>query len=135
MITRANPDVGYFDESVFEAFTFSQVVRAGNTIYLSGIAPLIGTAEDMQVVTPGDVAGQAGFVLEILQRCLTSQGAGLEHLVAVTVYATDIDALAAEAALFQKWFGDHPPSSTWVEVRKLIHTDQLLELTATAVVL
>ena len=133
MITRTNPDVGYLDESVFEAFAFTQVVRADKTIYLSGIAPMTGTADDMQVVGAGDMAAQAIFVLEILQRLLESEGAGFEHLVSVTVYATDIEALDKAAGLFQKCFGAHPPSSTWVEISKLIHPDQLIELTAIAV--
>jgi 2-iminobutanoate/2-iminopropanoate deaminase len=134
MITRTNPDVGYMDESMFETFAFTQVIRADKTIYLSGIAPLIGSPDDLQIVGAGDIAAQVTFVLDILERCLESEGAGWEQLVAVTVYATDIEGLAAEAPLFAKRFGSYTPTSTWVEVRKLIHPEQLIEITAIAVV-
>lgn len=134
MITRTNPDVGYLDQSVFEALGFSQIVRADKTIYLSGIAPLTGTAEHLEAVSSNDMAAQVAFVLDILERRLASEGASLEHLVAVTVYSTDIETLGAEASLFHKCFGDHPPTSTWVEVAKLVHPDQMIEVTAIAVV-
>jgi len=133
MITRTNPDVGYMDDSVFEAFAFTQIVRADKTIYLSGIAPLTGTADSMQIVGAGDMAAQVTFVLDILERCLENEGVGFEQLVAVTVYATDIGALAAEAPLFAKRFATFAPTSTWVEISKLIHPDQLIEITAIAV--
>lgn len=50
MITRKNPDIGYMGESVFEAFAFHQTVRAGDTVYLSGIAPFQGGMEDLTIV-------------------------------------------------------------------------------------
>lgn len=131
-ITRSNPDVGYFEASVFEAFAFSQVVRADKTVYISGVAPLRGTPEAMEPVAT-DIGGQTEFVLDVLGRCLASEGLGFEHVVAVTVYATDIGALGGELPLFKKAFGANPPSSTWVEISKLVHPDQLLEITATAV--
>jgi 2-iminobutanoate/2-iminopropanoate deaminase len=134
MIIRTNPDVGYMDESMFEAFAFTQVIRADKTIYLSGVAPLTGKPGELQIIGTGDMAAQVTFVLDILERCLESEGVGWPELVAVTVYATDIDALAAEAPLFAKRFGSYAPTSTWVEVRKLIHPDQLIEITAIAVI-
>lgn len=132
-IVRSNPSVGYLEPDVFATLGFSQVVRAGETVYISGIAPLTGTAEALEIIKPGDMAGQITFVLDILERCLASEGVDLGALVAVTVYATDIDALVAEASLLQARFGEHAPTSTWVEIRKLVHPEQLIELTAVAV--
>jgi enamine deaminase RidA (YjgF/YER057c/UK114 family) len=133
MITRTNPDIGYLDQDVFETLGFTQVIRADGTVYLSGIAPLTGKVDGLEIVGAGDMADQISFVLDILERCLTSEGLGFEQLVAVTVYVTDIEALAAQGSLLQKRFGSYTPTSTWVEVRKLIHPEQLIELTAIAV--
>jgi 2-iminobutanoate/2-iminopropanoate deaminase len=132
-ITRSNPEVGYLDHDVFETLGFTQIIRADATVYLSGIAPLTGPVEALQIVSPGDMGGQIAFVLDVLERCLASESLRLEHVVAVTVYVTDIEGLAAEASLLQKRFGSTTPTSTWVEVRKLIHPEQLIELTAIAV--
>ena len=40
MIKRSNPDIAHLSENVFEAYAFTQTIRTGNNIYLSGIAPL-----------------------------------------------------------------------------------------------
>jgi 2-iminobutanoate/2-iminopropanoate deaminase len=132
-IVRSNPPVGYLDDDVFETLAFTQVIRADRTVYLSGIAPLMGPVADLQIVAPGDMAGQIGFVLDVLERCLGHEGLGWEELVAVTVYVTDIEALAAEGSMIAQRFGAFTPTSTWVEVRKLIHPEQLIEITGIAV--
>ncbi len=40
MIECSNPAVGYMAEEVFKTYAFPQTIKAGNTLYLSGIAPL-----------------------------------------------------------------------------------------------
>ena len=133
MITRTNPDVGYVDESTFASLGFSQVVRANDTVYYSGIAPFIGAPPEFNVIGTGSMEQQVLFVMDILERCLESESQTLENLVAVTVYATDVPALMATAEIFAKKFGVAPPVSTWLGVTALAHPDQLVELTATAV--
>jgi enamine deaminase RidA (YjgF/YER057c/UK114 family) len=133
MITRNNPDVGYMDESTFALLGFSQVVRADNTVYYSGIAPFTGAPPEFTVIGTGSMEDQVLFCLDILERCLESEGQTLANLVAVVVYATDMPALMATADIFAKRFGDAPPSSTWLGTTALAHPDQLVEITATAV--
>jgi len=133
LITRTNPDVGYVDESTFASLGFSQVVRANDTVYYSGIAPFIGAPPEFNVIGTGSMEQQVLFVMDILERCLESESQTLENLVAVTVYATDVPALMATAEIFAKKFGVAPPASTWLGVTALAHPDQLVELTATAV--
>ena len=133
MITRTNPDVGYVDESTFASLGFSQVVRANDTVYYSGIAPFTGAPPEFNVIGTGSMEQQVLFLMDILERCLDSESQTLENLVAVTVYATDVPALMATAEIFAKKFGVAPPASTWLGVTALAHPDQLVELTATAV--
>jgi len=133
LITRTNPDVGYVDESTFSSLGFSQVVRANDTVYYSGIAPFTGAPPEFNVIGTGSMEQQVLFLMDILERCLESESQTLENLVAVTVYATDVPALMATAEIFAKKFGVAPPASTWLGVTALAHPDQLVELTATAV--
>lgn len=133
VITRSNPSVGYMDDSTFELLGFSQVVRAGDTVYLSGIAPFLGGPPEFTVVGVGSMQEQVEFILGVLARCLESEGLTADNLVAVTVYATDVSALMECSETLAKFFGSAPPTSTWVGVTELAHPNQLVEITATAV--
>jgi 2-iminobutanoate/2-iminopropanoate deaminase len=134
MIKRSNPDIGYMSDDVFEAYAFTQTIRAGNHIYLSGIAPLRGTNDNIELVGPGDIKAQVRFCLEILQACLAAEGAGLENWVAHTVYGTDMQALHKAADVFIDVFKEYPPTSTWVEIKGLFVPGQMVEITGFAIV-
>ena len=131
MIERRNPAVGYLKDEVFDAFSFSQVVRVGDAIHLSGITPLRGGLHDLEVVG-SDVRSQLEWVLEVLRRCLEAEGAKLDKLVAVTVYTTAMAELVEAAPVFNAVFGEHPPAATWLEVQRLFHPEQKVEVTAIA---
>lgn len=131
-IERSVPDIGYIDENVFVDLGFVQTVTAGNTIYVSGIAPLTVGSTGLDIVG-ASFAEQLEYTLEMLDRTLQAAGANRCDLVAWTVYTTDMAALAASAPTFKQWVGHHPPTSTWVGAASLIHPEQLVELTAIAV--
>lgn len=133
MIIRSNPDIGYLSGEVFEVFAFTQTIRAGNTLYLSGITPLRGGLGNLEVVGAGDLRAQVEWTLEVLKRCLTAEGATFRNLVAQTVYTTNIDELARMAEVFRQVFGEHTPTSTWVEVKRLFHPQQMVEINGIAV--
>lgn len=135
MIQRNTPDIGYLQQEVFDAFAFSQCVRAGGVVYFAGIAPLQGGLADLKLIGENDMAAQVQFVLDVLDRCLQSEGLGREHLATWTFYTTDINGLSAVLpGVLGPWVGEHRPSSTTVEVRTLLHPAQWIEITATAVV-
>jgi 2-iminobutanoate/2-iminopropanoate deaminase len=133
MIERSNPEVGYLAEEVFKTFAFTQTIRAGNTLYLSGVAPLRGGLKNLEVVGAGDLRTQVEWVLEVLKRCLAAEGATFRNWVAQTVYVTDITELARIADVFTPFFGEHAPTSTWVEVKALFHPQQMVEISGIAV--
>lgn len=133
MVTRSNPDIGYFDEDVFKAYAFTQTIRAGNHIYLSGIAPLRGNNDNVELVGEGDIKAQVRFCCDVLQRCLAAEGIGLENWVAQTVYGTDMAELHKAADVFVDVFGEYPPTSTWVEIKGLFVPGQMVEITGFAV--
>ncbi len=133
MIERSNPEVGYMAEEVFKTYAFTQTIKAGNTLYLSGIAPLRGDLKNLELVGEGDLRAQVEWTLEVLKRCLAAEGATFRNWVAQTVYTTNIAELVKVAEVFQSVFGEYTPTSTWVEIKGLIHPQQMIEISGIAV--
>jgi enamine deaminase RidA (YjgF/YER057c/UK114 family) len=121
------------DEEVFTTNAFTQTIRAGNTLYLSGIAPLRGGLKNLEVVGAGDLKAQVEWTLEVMKRCLAAEDATFRNLVAQTVYTTNIAELSKLGDLFRRVYGDYAPTSTWVEIKGLFHPRQMVEINGIAV--
>ncbi|WP_395310362.1 RidA family protein [Mycobacterium sp. AMU20-3851] len=131
-IHRSVPDIGYLSAELFADLGIVQTVVAGDTVYVSGIAPLTDAGGEVDVVST-DLTEQLKYVLEMLDRSLTAAGTDRSRLVAWTIYTTDMPGLARCVPLLRDWTGQHRPTSTWIGCASFIHPQQLLELTATAV--
>ncbi|HVW68976.1 MAG TPA: RidA family protein [Steroidobacteraceae bacterium] len=66
---------------------YSQAVRAGDTVYLSGQIPL--DPATMQLVT-GDIEAEIRQVFENLKAVAEAAGGSLAHAVKVNVFLTDL---------------------------------------------
>ena len=108
---------------------YCHVVRAGNTIWVSGA---IGVAADGSI--PADVGAQAELALASIDACLKTAGAGAEHVVKVNVYLTNVDDRVKINPVRQRYFGEHRPASTLVGVTALVLPEAKVEIEATAVV-
>jgi len=134
MIIRTNPDIGYLGADVFDAFAFRQSVKAGDTYYYAGVAPLKGTLDSLELVGKDDMTAQFHYILEVIDGCLKADGLDRTNIATWTFYTTDIKAfMEVMPGILGPWVGEHRPSSTTVEVRAFVHPDQLLEITTTAV--
>ena len=96
--------------------TYSQAIKAGNTVYLSGQIPL-------DPVT-GSVAGssietQARQSLSNVRAVLAAAGAGLENVVKTTVFLTDMNDFAAMNAVYTEFFKENCPARSAVQVARL----------------
>src|SRR5262245_62585433 len=100
MIKRSNPAVGYMAEEVFKTYAFTQTIKAGNTLYPSGIAPLKGDLKNLELVGEGNMRAQTEWILEVLKRCLAAEGATVRNWVAQTVYVTSIPEFVKAAEVF-----------------------------------
>ena len=67
--------------------TYSQAIRAGDTVYLSGQIPL--DPATMQLVT-GDIEAEIRRVFENLKAVAEAAGGSLAHAVKMTVFLTDL---------------------------------------------
>jgi len=133
VIKRSNPEVGYLAEEVYKNFSFTQMIKAGNTLYVSGVGPFTSSAGALELVGEGDPRAQLDWVLEIIERCLAAEGATFHNWVAQTVYTTSIADLEPVADSFRRVMGDHTPTSSWVEVKGLVHPKQMVEINGIAV--
>lgn len=110
---------------------FTQVVKAGDTVYIAG---QIAMDEDGQVVGQGDITAQATKVFENLRTALAAAGADFSHLVKLTIYATDAAYLRPIAEVRRRYLGSPDPvTSTFVAVAGLARPELLVEIEGIAV--
>lgn len=110
---------------------YSDAVRAGNTIYVSGQASLDARGK---LVGPGDVVAQARQTLENMKAVLKAAGATLDDVVKVTVYLADRDDRPKVNEVRKEYFKANRPASTLIEISRFAIEGMLIEIEAIAVV-
>jgi enamine deaminase RidA (YjgF/YER057c/UK114 family) len=108
---------------------YCHVVRAGDQVWVSGS---VGMRADGTI--PDNTVDQFRIALGAIDACLKHAGAGPQHVVKVNVYMTDITERAAINPIREKYFGEHRPASTLVEVKALVDPRMKVEIEAVAVV-
>ena len=68
--------------------TYSQAVKVGGTVYLSGQIPLL--PETMEMVTEGGIEAQIRRVFDNLRAVAHAAGGDLQHFVKLNVFLTDL---------------------------------------------
>lgn len=91
---------------------YSQAVIAGGLMFLSGQIPLTASGELVQ----GTVAEQAEQVLKNLKAVLGAAGLGLEHVVRVGIFLTDMNDFSAVNEVYGRHFTSHYPARATVAV-------------------
>lgn len=110
---------------------YCRAIRAGEHIYVSGTAPV---DDEGQVFAPGDAYRQARRCLEIIERALEELHCGRDAVVRTRMFVTDISKWEDYGRAHGEFFSEHPPATSMVEVRSLVHKDMLIEIEADAVV-
>lgn len=110
---------------------FTPVVKAGDTVYISG-----QVARDAQgtLVGKGDPEAQARQVYRNLKAAVEAGGGTLSDIVKLTTYVTTPQCVEACRNARQEMFPASPPASTMVIVQGLASPDFLVEVEAIAVV-
>ncbi len=95
---------------------YSQAVKAGNTVYLSGQIPL--DPATMELVSD-DVAAQARQVFNNLAAVCDAAGGSLGKIVRVGIYLTDLARFAEVNAVMAEFFDAPYPARSTIEVSAL----------------
>ncbi len=110
--------------------TYSQAIKAGNLVFLSGQIPLV--PETMEVVD-GDFEARARQVFTNLQAVAEAAGGSLNDIVKITVFLTDLDNFATVNSVMESFFDAPYPARAAVGVASLpkgvdVEADAILAL-------
>lgn len=109
---------------------YCRALRAGDRIFVTGTAAV---APGGSVHAPGDAYRQARRCFEIIRQALDELGVGMEDVTRTRMFVTDIEQWEAFGRAHAEAFGNHPPTTSMVQVSRLIHPDMLIEVEADAV--
>jgi reactive intermediate/imine deaminase len=110
--------------------TYSQAVKSGTTVYLSGQIPLV--PETMAMVSE-DFAAQATQVFENLKAVCEAAGGSTNDLVKVNIFLIDLANFAKVNEIMSQYFKQPYPARAAIGVKELpkgsqIEIDGIMEL-------
>jgi 2-iminobutanoate/2-iminopropanoate deaminase len=95
---------------------YAQVVKVGNTLYISGAVSL--------EITPEGITN----VYKALERSLKSFGADFQNVVKENLYTTDMEAMKKFNESRKVFYKGDFPAATWVQISRLFMADAKLEV-------
>lgn len=95
---------------------YSQAVRAGNLLFLSGQIPLVPESGRM---VEGRIGEQTHQVLRNLSAVIEAAGGSLSDVVKTTIYMTDLTDFGIVNEIYKSYFPDDPPARATVQVSAL----------------
>jgi len=95
---------------------YSQAVRAGSLLFVSGQIPLDPATGE---VVEGDVAAQTHRVMHSLGAILDAAGAGFDRVVKTTIYLTDLGDFGRVNEVYGSYFSQPAPARATLQVAAL----------------
>jgi len=111
--------------------TYSQAIKCGNTVYLSGQIPL--DPATMQLCS-NEINAQITQVLENLNAVCTAAGGSLANIVKLSVYLTDLNHFPLINEAMSKYFTEPYPARVAIGVAALPRSS-LVEMDAIMVLM
>ena len=110
--------------------TYSQAIRAGQFVFLSGQIPL--DPATMEIVD-GDFEARARRVFDNLHAVAEAAGGNLNQVVKLTIFLTDLSNFATVNSVMQDYFAEPYPARAAVGVASLpkgvdVEADAILAL-------
>ena len=96
--------------------TYSQAVRHGGLVFISGQIPL--DPENMEIV-PGGIEAQIRRVFDNLSAVCAAAGGSLDDIVKLTIFLTDLGDFSQVNTIMGQYFNTPYPARAAVEVSAL----------------
>lgn len=96
--------------------TYSQAVKVGGTVYLSGQIPLDPATMNL---VDGDIAAQIRRVFDNLQAVCQAAGGSLQDIVKLNVFLTDLGNFATVNEIMAEYFQQPYPARAAIGVASL----------------
>ena len=112
----------------FQGAPYSQAIRAGDLVFVSGQLAL---RPDHAEMVSDAIGEQTEQVFANLRAILEEAGSGLDRLVKTTVFLENLDDFQAMNGVYAKYVGEQPPARATVEVAGL-PSGALVEIEAIA---
>ncbi|WP_173497411.1 RidA family protein [Shewanella sp. ISTPL2] len=110
--------------------TYSQAVKVGSTVYLSGQIPLVPST--MQIVSD-DFEAQVVQVFENLTAVCTAAGGSINDIVKLNIFLIDLSHFAKVNEIMSRYFSQPYPARAAIGVKQLpkdsqVEMDGVMEL-------
>jgi reactive intermediate/imine deaminase len=110
--------------------TYSQAVKIGSTVYLSGQIPLVPESMDM---VEGDIGNQVRRVFDNLQAVAEAAGGGLADIAKLNVFLVDLANFPVVNEVMADYFSEPYPARAAIGVASLpraadVEMDAIMEL-------
>jgi 2-iminobutanoate/2-iminopropanoate deaminase len=103
----ADPEVEHYSSNPDMQLPFSDAVRVGNMLYLSG---KIGNIPGSRQLAEGGIAGETRQALENIKASLEEYGSSMDEVVKCTVFLADIAEWGAMNEVYSTYFPVNPPA-------------------------
>ncbi len=101
------PSVEYLTSDELANYPFSEAVRVGNWLILSG---QIGVDRETGALPPGGIKQETKQTMENIKRTLEKYGSSLDQVVKCTVMLADISEWSAMNEVYVTYFPSHKPA-------------------------
>jgi 2-iminobutanoate/2-iminopropanoate deaminase len=112
----------------FQGAPYSQAIKAGGFVFVSGQLGLAPGGSEMVAATIGEQTEQ---VFDNLEAILTEAGSGLDRIVKTTVFLADLQDFQGMNEVYARRVGEPPPARSTIEVAAL-PSGALIEVEAIA---
>jgi len=115
MKAKPKPNVEYLTSESMKGLPFSEAVRVGDLLYLSG---KLGTDSSGKVVS-GGIAAETRQTMENIKDALERCGSSLDHVVKATVMLADMNEWGEMNTVYVTYFSNHLPARSAMGVNGL----------------
>jgi 2-iminobutanoate/2-iminopropanoate deaminase len=109
-------EIIHTDQAPAAVGAYSQAVKAGNTVYLSG---QIAIDPETQEIIEGGAEEQAKRVLKNLKAVLAAADCTFKDVVKSEIFLDDINDFSVVNDIYAEYFKEEPPARACVEVGSL----------------